>query len=291
MTEFMAIERAIPFRQPAVSNLMIDSVDSTYGVSAFDFLINKPNSLLNGYFTRIGATEVVLDWNEPNVITGDNDTVVIDISGGAQNITATLPQGAYTVAGVLDALVSLFGASLPGGAVTQVGSTVYISSTSFWRLDITTMGNQLFLGAGPVLISTYSKTHQVRFNADLRTVRYLDFISSQLTNNQNVKDTSTDVYDRNVLCRWYMDWDDAPTFDKYGFPILMGYTAFGCRRLFSPAKQIRWEPNQPIGQLAFQVYPNEGFFSGGQPYSSPVVNIPGGLVTTKWMMTLQISEA
>lgn len=290
MTEYIAIDKATPIRQPAVSNLMIDSVDATYGIGAFDFLINRPNSILNGYFTRIGATEVVLDWNEPNVITGVNDTVVIDISGGTQNITTTLPQGAYTVAGVLDALVSLLGASLPGGAVIQIGSNVYISSSSYWRLDTTTMGNQLFLGAGPIPLTTYSLNHQVRFNADLRTVRYLDFVSSQLTNNQNLKDASTSADDRNVLCRWYMEWDNPPTLDEYGFPILMGYTAFGCRRLFSPAKQIRWEPNQPIGQLAFQVYPNDGYFTGGQPYSSPVVNITGGLVTTKWLMTLQVSE-
>jgi hypothetical protein len=58
----------------------------------------------------------------------------------------------------------------------------------------------------------------------------------------------------------------------------MGYTPFCARRTFNPPKQIKWSPNQPIGNLAFQVlaatgeiYPNESLLSA-------------------WQMTLQVSE-
>ena len=113
--------------------------------------------------------------------------------------------------------------------------------------------------------------------ADLRPFRYIDFVSTQLTYNQNVKDASTATIVRDVLARWYFAYDQPPTLDEYGFPILMGYSAFCLRRTFSPPKQIKWESNMPVGNLTFQLY-----------------NSAGELIETEadtsWQMTLQISE-
>jgi hypothetical protein len=67
--EFVPNEKAMPIRYPSVANLMVDSADrvsANYSLCN-DFQINKKNSLLNGFFTRVGATEVVMEWNTPNV--------------------------------------------------------------------------------------------------------------------------------------------------------------------------------------------------------------------------------
>ena len=92
-----------------------------------------------------------------------------------------------------------------------------------------------------------------------------------------MKDASTAKIVRDVLVRWYFAFDQPPTLDKYGFPILMGYTAFCLRRTYSPPKQIRWESNMPLGNLAFQLYDPSG-------------NLVEMDAASSWGMTLQVSE-
>jgi hypothetical protein len=73
-------ENGVPIRPPSVANLQVDSTDrrgfSTLGApynagfstfslpvntqSPFDFVIARPNSILNGFFTRVANTELVL---------------------------------------------------------------------------------------------------------------------------------------------------------------------------------------------------------------------------------------
>jgi hypothetical protein len=57
----------------------------------------------------------------------------------------------------------------------------------------------------------------------------------------------------------------------------MGYTPFCIRRIFNPPKQIQWQTNVPIGQMAFQLYNDKG--------EEAIVNI-----NTNFLMTLQASE-
>lgn len=100
---------------------------------------------------------------------------------------------------------------------------------------------------------------------------------NQLTYNQAVKDASTSPNERDVLCRWYFDYDNQTPTDGYGFPILMGYAPFCLRRLFNPPKQIQWETNIPVGNLSFQLYDDDGTLV---PVNS----------RTEYLMTLQVSE-
>jgi hypothetical protein len=67
----------------------------------------------------------------------------------------------------------------------------------------------------------------------------------------------------------------------------MGYSAFQVRRIFSPPKQIRWEPNLPVGNLAFQVYGNR---SGGESELLDFALISNAGGNINWLMTLQVSE-
>ena len=100
-------------RYPSVANLMIDSADRTVSQfpSPWDYQIVKKQSLFNGFFTRIGATEVVLEWNNPN-ITADNNTLVFTIApSGAQPTTVSITYGGnlngyFTVADILNASAS-----------------------------------------------------------------------------------------------------------------------------------------------------------------------------------------
>ena len=286
MVDFIANERATSIRYPSTANLMIDSADrpTNYYSSPWDFQITKNNSIMNGFFTRIGTTEVVLEWCEPNIYTdGSNNSIVVDISGAtglAFSQAIVLPEGFYTLEECIDQIViELNDLSGTTGSVftafNQLNGQVVISSTTA-QINIsidTGLSERLDLpvtGLIPQLTVTQC--------ADLRKYRYLDFTSSQLTYNQEVKDNSTANIQRDVLCRWYMAWDTEPVYDTYGYPILMGYRKFVVRRLFNPPKQIKWSANQPLGNIAFQVYGND----------QQVVSAAG--IESNFLMTLQISE-
>ena len=293
--DFVPAEKGVPIRQPATANLMIDSADrvnlnnAPYYSALFQ--ITKNQSILNGFFTRIGTTEVVLEWYSPNIDSRyGNNQVVIDLSGGAPgggtvtNATYTIParfataEEAYdllvgylnTAGSTLTPAVTWTAAAAPNGGVLLTPSAdVYVAVTS-------TLGQLLYMPQTLTLV-TAANGFTITIAPDLRPTRYLDFVSAQLTYNQDLKDGSTALANRDVLCRWYFAFDQPTTYDGYGFPILMGYAPFVLRRLFNPPKQIRWDPKQPVGNIGFEVYTDQGTLL--QPN-----------YTTNWLMTLQVSE-
>jgi hypothetical protein len=285
-------EKAITFRQPATANLMIDSADRDEDVysSPWDFQIVKRQSVQNGFMTRLGTTEVVLEWCEPNISSSfGNNTIVVDICGTglALNQTITFPDGFYTVADVLNyfarALTDLSGTTGTVFTVQQFSnSQVAILPTPDTHEIKITEDTPLSLKLG-FAAGVYLPELDVYECADLRLYRYIDFTSAQLTYCQDLKDNTTANIERDVLCRWYMAYDNQNNLDEYGFPILMGYEKFVIRRLFNPPKQIKWDTNLPLGNLIFNVYDDQG---------TQLKDLsPGGQgQTSEWLMTLQLSE-
>ena len=290
--QYTPAEKAFPIRQPSTANLMIDSADRPPIIdlsgddisSPWDFQISKKQSILNGFFTRIGTTEVVLEWCEPNInALYDTDTITFDLSGTGANTyvgtqTIVLTDGFYTIETLLDTLVTqlndLSGTTgMTFSVVTTAGVVALVSTGGDFDVVPGTLANKLKLEKE---LNSNNEWY-VSPCADLRLLRYLDFVSSELTYNQDLKDNSTLVFNRDVLCRWYMAWDSPPQLDGYGFPILMGYTSFTTRRLYNPPKQIRWEPNQPLGNISFQVYDDNG-------------ELVKDTDDSQWLMTLQVSE-
>ena len=308
--EFVPNEKATPIRYPSTANLMVDSADRAEYVypSCADFLITKNQSMMNGFFTRVGTTEVVFEWNTPNIgnplydpqfpNTGAEGTIVFYI--GTIRNTFVL-QGFFTVADLMNAIAAgcneftttpatgtATGVTVAVNALEGAGAEFVLTGAAsgvVWNIQGPPIGklqinenrfdtiSGMFGDAGagrstfPILAA----------NVDLRTTRYLDIVCNQLTNNQAVKDGSTAANPRDVLCRWYFDYDGQNPTDAYGFPILMGYAPFYLRRIFNPPKQIQWQTNVPIGQMAFQLYNDKGII--------PTLNN-----VTNYLMTLQASE-
>lgn len=280
------MERArqgVQTRVPATANLMLDSTDRTAGASADNFIISKNNSILNGFFHRIAPTEVVLDWGVPNISSAlGNNTFTVTVA--TIPYTVTLVNGFYTIAQALDALEAALNAVVPGTPfiINNINpAAVYLTSSVPFTADLTTrLAQQLNL-----VLSAVPAGYRV-LNPDLRVFTYLDFVSSQLTYNQELKDTTTASSDKNVLLRWYFAFDDvgAVAFDQYGFPILQGYKQFVNRRVFDYPKQIRWNSAQPLGQLSFEVYGSDDrLVSASVPLSATGNQFD-------WLMTLQVSE-
>lgn len=291
----MPQENTITIRQPATANLMIDSDDrvkSQYP-NPFDFQITKPASIMNGFFTRIGTTEVVLEWCENNLSQArDNNQIYIDVSGTASayaqswSLNPAVADGIYTVEEALDAIVAGLNAYaqlegvFPGISFSvgqYAGETGIDCSGAKWEFT-TAQQNNLLLQLDLKDPFVLKEFHALGC-PDIRPYRYIDFISPQLTYNQDLKDNATNSYPRDVLCRWYFSFDEAPILDAYGFPILMGYTRFCLRRIYNPPKQIRWSNNQPLGNISFLVVDETG-----------TTLDPDYPSDTDWLMTLQFSE-
>jgi hypothetical protein len=262
---------------------MISSLDRDLVVypNPFNFQITKKASILNGFFTRIGVTEVVLDWCVHNLDENNGtNSLVIDLSGAPGTVIA-LETGNYTVEECLDALVVALNAE-----TATTGQTFSITTYPV-TLQVDVGDFQIIAQGGPSYDLANMLDIEMSAPADnvlilcpnLQPFNYIDFVSNTLTYAQDLKDASTNEYDRDVLCRWYFAEDTQESYDGYGFPILMGYKRFYRRRTFSPPKQIRWEPNLPIGNLSFQVYTDQKEIIDNSDSEQ-----------TAWYMTLQVSE-
>jgi hypothetical protein len=268
------IDKAVTFRQPSTANLMIDSADRPGG-TPWDFQITRQNSILNGFFTRIGTTEVVLEWGEPNIVEGE---ILIDISGTSARSTQTLTifDSFVTMADLLNEIASV-SANGVTFTVATVGANVSINATGGRFQFLTSplaVQAAITIGGG---LATSKPVGNIGI-PDLRLYRYIDFTCPQITYAQDLKDSSTQLINRDVLCRWYMAEDQPEPADEYGFPILMGYQPFVRRRLFNPPKQVKWDTNLPLGNLVFQVYGDDGELL--QSYSG----------ASNFLLTLQASE-
>ena len=279
-------EKGVPIRVPATANLMVASEDRTNG-SVVDFLINKPDSIMNGFFNRIATTEVVLDWRVYNISQTSLGNATFSVVVGGNPYSITLVPGQYSVAYALDEIAAELNNAGTGANWDVVPATgnaasvgiVYLRADQPWTLNLTALAAAL--GLAPGASTNFGGTNNGIYviDPDLRAYRYIDFVSESLTYNQDVKDNSTNIRSRNVLCRWYFASDSPPETDPLGFPILPGYVPYIARRIFSPPKQIKWNPAQPIGQMRLQVYAD---------------SLPGTALSfagqMEYYMTLQVSE-
>ena len=252
-------------RNPSTANLLIDSSDRDGGTSA-NFTIQKKNSILNGFFSRLAVSEVILNWSVPNISGAtSNDVFSINIDGvGVFN--ALVLDGNYTVAQALEAVVADLNSqdNLPPQTTFVLGNlngpgTLVTLTTTELETPFTIVDTILARQLGFTTFNGLDNTEiPIRGAPFLLPYRYIDFVSNDLTYNQALKDATTTAYDRTVLYRWYFAWSDSPQLDTLGFPILQGYTRFCARRDIAFPKQIRWENNMPIGQVSFQVFNDQG---------------------------------
>ena len=304
---YSSTDVATTVRQATTANFLIDSrdrvgfQDGNYmaNETSANFLINKPNNLLTGFFTRIIPNEVRLDWCIDNVHSywGNNTIQMIPSTFATSTISVTLPNGEYTTAQTLNYITSAFNtnatavannltlSTITTGANQADGSvalSMYQTSTltSFLFRQSTITGSNLDLPTQlNVTTNAFSDTFTIDCPAILPT-SYVDFVSPNLTINQDLKDGSTSMITNDIIYRWYLAWDTPEPLDTYGYPIYQGYKRFIQRRPIAFPKQIKWDNNIPIGQLAFQVLDDNGRLL------SPDV-VAGEM---EWQMTCLVSE-
>lgn len=259
-------------RFPSTANFLVDSNDrdDTFP-DAGNFTITKKNSLFNGFFNRLAVVEVVMDWGIPNVAVlhqNTSFTFTYDFGAGPIEDTVFIPGGWYSVQQALDLLVDQMNVSVGtpnafvivsgAGGVSMAVDQAVVAGGTFEINEINTAGtqpNNLGLQIfGETLLDVGQQPEYFILAPRILPYNYLDFVSTQLTYNQDLKDADTSQQSRDVLYRWYFAWDTPTEYDSYGFPLLQGYRQFIQRRYIPFPKQIRWSSQQPIGAVSFQVY-------------------------------------
>lgn len=284
-----------------------------YNASAYNFQINKNESLMNGFFTRLGVTEVVFPWAIPNINNKTQDIIVTYEIAPAAPVSTTLSllQGFYKpseIAADLQTQIRALDASLAGFDLTYGQATLKVPQFFY-----DTNNPAVEISFSPLTYNTssypYTNTSKQLFdllgftsaNSTLDTVgfgtytlcqaiRYVDIVCSQLTYNQGLKDTMSQTVARDTLCRIYLG--DANGFGNNTLsPTDADFCPTGCApftvyRNFNTPKYIQWRPDQPvIGGLRFQVYDDAGDLLSASAIGNTLEEN-----SLDWSMTLLVSE-
>lgn len=325
-----ARQSAMTVRPSSTALLTIDSEDRYKDYvqsraspsSPYNFSIQKTESLMPGFMTRLGVSEVVFPWTIPNINLKTQE-VNFTYQVGAAPIalgTITLLTGFYTPAQIaaqisqdISGLVIAPG-PIPGFVMTYssdpviglnipafyykcpVGTTISFQpltyNTSTYPYPAQT--KQLFDLLG------FSAKNQILANSNTgaftlcQAIRYVDIVCNQLTNSQAQKDQTSQTVARDMLCRVYLG-DGGGTGQSTVLPNDPTFCPPGCAPLtiyrnFTLPKQIQWIPNQNIpGFLQFQVYDDAGDLLDNSVLTPAIT---GGFTyqMTDWSMSMLISE-
>ena len=315
----------LPIRQPAVSVLTIDTADRrVFDIDGFrvdttspnQIYINKQQSLMNGYITRIALTELNMEWNTPNVIASGackNNTLLFEQGDGPSgtvtaSYTLTVPEGFYTP-NELAAYIqwklnqdAVFGATnwfcrynFNQNAAFDLGRP---APGIYWRvraqnqntmddlcnlMGFTTLPAQFYY----ILIGSY---------ASMTYTPYFDIVSNQLTKKQNVNDNSTSIITgHNLLARVYLnntgfrnrtDLTDVtinvgavpPGPPQDAATEIVGCRPFSYHVEFQSPKQIYWDTKEFVNVIDLTLIDYKGRVVYAQNQGAASIRASGGIV-------------
>jgi len=350
LPDLNARQVAQTIRPPSTSLLTIDSEDRftdylqargdasgnfTSNASPYDFTIQKSESLMNGFLTRCGITEVCFPWAIPNINVKTNKMLYYYTIGAAGPVAQQIDlENAFLrpheIASAIQAIVEI---DVPGFTMEYASDGLGNPSFSYATNDASNtiafipmaynaagypyppQTKQLFDLLGFTNANSAFATSGAGGYTFCQAIRYVDIVCNQLTNNQALKDQTSQTVARDMLCRLYLGdggGTGQSTVPASNTGVINGtldassgaleifndlspqFCPPGCApmtiyRNFSTPKQIQWIPNQPIpGYLRFQVYDDAGaLLSESTGLSFNVQSQYGNL---DWSMTLQTSE-
>lgn len=215
-------DKGVTIRSPASSLFCIDSSDRYKSIEAersgtvspYNFTISKNESLLNGFFSRIGLTEIVFPFYIPNVNQKTNKLSYISSIIGNGEIT--LGTGFYTPSQLAAAVqAALIADGVVGITVQYVDGSFYVdagvgNTISFFPNTFIPPGPrntdfQLFDMMGFTVVNQAAARYQTSAVTRCRYTEYIDIVCSQLTYNQDLKDGSSDPIVRDMIARIYLE--------------------------------------------------------------------------------------
>ena len=329
-----ARQATMPVRPPSTSLLCVDSEDrnQTYAIARtinsnpYSYTINKSESLMNGFFTRLGVTEIVFPWTISNINPKTSEmSVTVQVGGGAlvtrtvalnpsfmrpseiaTNLQAAI-RALYADTPSMAGFTMVYGA-LPvtgGGNVSNIPAFEYNTNAAGTLIAFQSLAynsaiypfppntKQLYDILG--FIDGYSTVLRQDGTGSITyatPIRYVDIVCSQLTYNQALKDSMSQQVVHDTLCRVYIN--QPGTTQSTVSCSDANFCPPGCApttiyRDFASPKLIQWLPNQPVpGYLKVSVLDD----TGAPLEESDPFYLGDGVSHNKtdWSMTLQVTE-
>ena len=329
LPDLHARQPVVTIRQPSTALFTVDSEDrfkrpneaaaaallppTQTNVTPYDFTISKNESLMNGFFTRVGITEVNFPFAIPNINVKTNKIIINwdNNDGNAGTETLEMDNNFYTPNDIAGYLQTIIRAADPILADVSFNWAIGNDPSFFYEaptdLTISFAPLPYNSAAYPWPDTTRQLFHLLGMTDDNKRLRpsgfsnftfcqftrYLDIVCYQLTNNQALKDQTSQFVARDMLCRLYLGDGNLPCNINAGDAAFIppGCAPFTIYRDFSTPKQIQWIPNQPIpGFLRFEIFDDTG-----APINEALTDIIGANVNAgagylDWSMTMQVSE-
>ena len=208
--------------------------------SPYNFTIKKNESLMNGFFTRVGVTEVNMPWTIPNInLKTSSIQVIYSPTGDPSAVfinTINLLTGYYTPYQLAQAMQTAvrsisndlidFQMSYGGGPLPQSAGTNDSGVQPFFQYWVGPVPD-LEIAFYPVFYntSTYPYPPQTKQLFDVlgftsqntilsnqsdgaytlcQAIRYVDIVCNQLTQVASLKDQTSQTVARDMLCRIYL---------------------------------------------------------------------------------------
>ncbi len=315
-----------PIRPPATAVMTIDSrdrvkIDPATGyridtTTPYEVYINKQQTLMNGYFTRIAMSEINMQWGIPNVNT-TNNTLTLDQANDPEgpeidSTSIAIQENFYTpeelaraVQTELNAAGGVFGFESWTCVWLEQDNRFVINANdpnAYFRISPQNIGaqddlcnlmglsypSQVF---GRVVVGSF---------ASMQYTPYFDVVSSNITKKQNVRDNSTSfLTGQNLLCRVYISQPgvtpqrDRTALDEEAETTIVGCRPFTLYREYSTPKQIYWDTKEFINVIDLRLVD----YKGNTLYSLPQRAVDdAGTVSTfcgdasQFQLTLQVTE-
>ena len=324
-TGYVAGQTIVASGFPSVSGIAINGVYTIASVTATTLVCNDPNGLPD-FVTALSGKVVVRalitipdGWYD--IYNQDGTTLATDTDSKNGNLAYAL-QTAVRSSSTISALMLGAGGTADSGDGFIVRYTLNYQGVqnSLTPPEVVAVGqpynnffasNLLSTGTSPFYWSRYTEPTRpnavglyeqmawannqslVTFqygspNASMLTTPFVDICCDGLTYNQALKDSDTGDISRTMLCRVFLTPDGFT-----GNVANLGSAPILIHRQFPFPKQIKWNANQPIGNLRFQVYDSQGYLvstyegvSGA--YTNPVTYYDSDM--GDWSMTLLVSE-
>ena len=265
-----------------------DPRNNTNPQYCYNFSIQSPNALIQGYISSIIVSQIQLQYNIPTINANLNDSLIIGAVGTF--VRLTIPFGFYWP-DELAAVVQKLCNDNPTLAPLNIGVTfvprtgfVFASGStefSFPSADVLLAYTQTIPGAYPNDYNNYLKTYRVfgiAFGNDILAKEqvsvdypnflytpYIDIYSDKLTNYQNVKDTNTSISKlKGMVARIYVSGTGQN--QTFGSLSAIGSAAFVMTADLNSPKVIRWTPDEAPPSLDFQLYDQYGDFIPGSEF-------------------------
>ena len=168
-------------------------------------------------------------------------------------------------------------------ASTGVSKFFFARYTDPLRPNAVSLFEMMAWSTNQALVSSQYSTPNVSF----LSTPFVDIGCTQLTQNQSLKDADSGLT-RNILFRLFLT-PDAFT----GNVANLGSAPILVHRVFPFPKQIKWNADQPIGNLAIQVYDSQGYvLTTGNGVTGTLTSPPTQYDCDMgdWSMTLLVSE-